>query len=421
MTTPLTLAELNERRRERAQIEDDLRRMRKRLTVLTREILSGVAAPAPGAIDGQLALPVDAASDRTDMEAAAEEAVAHNRAEDVRRALLDRLDEGPADAASLLESVSHRLMLAGRREANLFEVSERLAVLVSSGVAVVEAGTYRRAPKAPAAREHRAPLRSAVLSQLEAASRWRSARVLVALLGGSEREDDVRGVCEGLVAEGLAARKQGAYKLAEKVKKKGGKSKPTAAPPPPPAPARPDLSADVRPPACGWEEAISLTIRLLVEQGEEGTRAGEVEKATTRRSATEAPRVVLDAYCAARVLELLDSAGVAAREQDDIAFPYTPSIHLDGRNERARIASAHKLLADYLTGLVEDSDPQTSGELGRALEVPEGLVVAALERIPRGAVWRDADGRWHPKPKPSTRRVKAKGQGATVAAEGSAG
>lgn len=343
MTAPLTLAELNERRLERAQLEADMGRLRKRLAVLTREILSGVALPAPSVADGQLALPTE---DRTDMEAAAD-----------------------------------------------------------AGVAL-------------AVREHRAPLRSVVLLQLEAANRWRSARVLVALLGGGEREEDVRSVCEALVAEGLAARKQGAYKLAEKVKKKGGKGK--GKPPPPPAPAKPDLSADVRPPVCGWEEAIDLTIRLLVERDEEGTRAGEVEKATTRRSSTEAPRVVLDAYCAARVLVLLDSADVAACSDDGLST-YTPSIHLDGKRERERIASAHKLLADYLTGLVEDSDPQTSGELARVLEVPEGLVVAALERIPRGAVWRDDDGRWHPKPKPSTRRVKAKSQGTAVAAEGSAG
>jgi hypothetical protein len=256
MTAPLTLAELNERRKERAQLEADMGRLRKRLAVLTREILSGVALPAPGVADGQLALP---AEDQADMEAAA--------------------DAGVAKA------------VAEHREAK--------------------------------------------------------------------------------------------------------------------APGKPDLSADVRPPACGWDEAIDLTIRLLVERGEEGTRAGEVETATTRRSSTEAPRVVLDAYCAARVLALLDSSDVAAACDDGLSA-YTPSIHLDGKSERARIASAHELLADYLTGLVEDSEPQTAGELARALEVPPGLVTAALERIPRGVVWRDTDGRWKPKAKPAKRgRSKA--------------
>lgn len=145
----LTSEQISARRRERAELLAELKRLsgvRTRLRVIDQELISGQAIPAKGTRAEQLTL------DRVAMEEAASEAVEHNRREDIRRAVLDELEGGVAAALpGLLRGVAAQFSVTGRAAPSEAEIAEVVAVLVSSSVLVAQGKAdepwYRLAPR----------------------------------------------------------------------------------------------------------------------------------------------------------------------------------------------------------------------------------------------------------------------------------
>lgn len=145
----LTPEQLSARRRERVELLAELNRLsglRARLRTIDQEILSGCVTPAKGVRPEQLSL-----TDRADMEAAADEAVQHNRREDVRSAVLAALDAGAElTIAGLARELSMVFARTGRAATSETEVREVVATLVTSkvlqGRAHGEEAWYRLAP-----------------------------------------------------------------------------------------------------------------------------------------------------------------------------------------------------------------------------------------------------------------------------------